>query len=151
LYVRPARRSDLADLVVIFRHLRSGDHGAAGETTVSAAAEAAWSALEEQRGHTVLVADDGHRIVGCLHLVIVPSLANEADPWAMVENVVVLPAWRGRGAGSLLLRAAIDHASDAGCYRIHAVSSPENSVSHRLFRAAGFGVEATAFRRYLKH
>jgi ribosomal protein S18 acetylase RimI-like enzyme len=68
----------------------------------------------------------------------------------LIENIAVDPRWRRLGVGTLLLNASAERAALAGCYRIHAVSSPENTAAHRMFRAAGYAVEAKGFRRYLK-
>lgn len=66
---------------------------------------------------SILAARDGADIVGMVNLLFTVSTALGA-PVALLEDVVVDPAWRGRGIGSQLVDAAIAFARAAGCRRI---------------------------------
>jgi L-amino acid N-acyltransferase YncA len=59
----------------------------------------------------------------------------------VVEHAVyVAPEVRGQGVGSALLRALIDSTEAAGVWTIQSSFFPENAVSLRLHRRAGFRV-----------
>jgi ribosomal protein S18 acetylase RimI-like enzyme len=56
---------------------------------------------------------------------------------ALLENMVVDPARRGRGYGRELLRSAIEHAQKAGCRRITLLTDEDNAAARTFYE--GFG------------
>jgi len=61
---------------------------------------------------------------------------------ALLEDMVVRPDARGRGAGSLLLRAAVEFARAAGCLRITLLTDADNAAAQRFYARHGFGQSA---------
>lgn len=55
-----------------------------------------------------------------------------------VQDVVVHPAHRGRGAAGLLLGGIRAFAHEHGCTRIYLTSEPENRAAHRAWTRLGF-------------
>jgi ribosomal protein S18 acetylase RimI-like enzyme len=67
-----------------------------------------------------------------------------------VEDVVVLPAFRGHGIASILLTEAIKKAKEVGCAFVELTSSDEKEAAHGLYRKFGFiNPETNLFRLYL--
>lgn len=58
---------------------------------------------------------------------------------ALIEDMVVHPQYRGKGAGSGLLRAAIDLAQVSGCTRITLLTDLTNTPAQRFYERHGFG------------
>ena len=83
----------------------------------------------------LLLVRDGEEIHGMLTLVLtrVPTGLR-----AHVEDVVVDERARGRGAGELLLRAALDLAEEAGARSVDLTSAPARESANRLYRRLGF-------------
>jgi GNAT superfamily N-acetyltransferase len=71
------------------------------------------------------------------------------QPFAVVENVIVDAAFRGRGVGTALMRALESLCSRKGCSKIMLLSSAQRPDAHRFFEGAGFMGEAKrAFVKY---
>lgn len=59
-------------------------------------------------------------------------------PFAVVENVVVAPAHRGRGIGARLLHAMEDFCRAADCSRIMLLSAAGRERAHAFFERCGY-------------
>ena len=85
----------------------------------------------------VLVLRDGAEVVGMASLLFLPSTALGGRV-AMLEDVVVRPDRRGGGAGSQLLRAAVDAAAESGCLRVTLLTDGDNEAGQRFYARHGF-------------
>jgi ribosomal protein S18 acetylase RimI-like enzyme len=98
-------------------------------------------------GTTVLLARDrvAGRIVGTLTLVVfrVPT-----GPRAVIEDVVVDEAGRGRGVGERLTREAIRRAREQGATSIELTSRPSREAANRLYQRIGFTRRETNVYHY---
>ncbi len=57
-------------------------------------------------------------------------------------------AARGRGAGTALVRAALEHARQVGASRVQLTSAPARQAARALYRKEGFSeAETTLFAR----
>jgi ribosomal protein S18 acetylase RimI-like enzyme len=65
---------------------------------------------------------------------------------AQALGMWILPGWRGRGGGRMLLDAAIDHARASGARRLELEVFDDNAPALALYRSAGFEVETTQTR-----
>lgn len=145
LTVRPATPHDDVDRVFdLLWQLAPADDRPAPEALV-----AAWRGLHAQPGRTLLLAHLGPRLVGTLDTLVVPNLTHGARPFMLVENVVVDEAARRRGVAAALMRAAVDRAQAAGCYKVQLISNLTREEAHRFYESAGFTPSATGYRRYL--
>lgn len=77
------------------------------------------------------------------------NLTHDGRPYALVENVVVDAAERGRGVGGALMEAAVTRAAEAGCYKLQLISRDGRSEAHAFYERAGFTASAQGYRRYL--
>jgi hypothetical protein len=59
-------------------------------------------------------------------------------PLAELENIEVLPAYRGRGVGSALVAEAVRRAAQMGFLAIHAQESKDDRRAQRLYARHGF-------------
>ncbi len=57
---------------------------------------------------------------------------------ALLEDLIIDPAFRGRGGGALLLDAAIARARAEGCKRITLLTDAGNEAAQALYRRKGF-------------
>jgi GNAT superfamily N-acetyltransferase len=138
--VRPASVHDLPAVRRLLTHL----HDPPTEVSWSAAL---WTQMLGDPNRRVLVATDREEYpVGTADLLLVPNLTYDGSPWAIVENIVVDPAWRGHGVGRALMRHAIRTADDAGCYKLQLASSNRRIGAHRFYERLGFERAAVGFR-----
>ena len=131
--VRPARPDDLDAMVALYRHLSHED-----PLPDPAAAKAAWQALLGSTLATVFVAESAGQPVASCTLVVVPNLTRSARPWAVIENVVTHAEHRRRGLGRSVLKAALDAAWAAGCYKVMLASGSREEATLRFYDGAGF-------------
>ncbi len=76
-------------------------------------------------------------IVGMINLLYTVSTALGGRV-ALLEDMVVLPQFRGAGVGSKLLQAAIAHARDSGCMRITLLTDGDNKLAQKFYHQHGF-------------
>ena len=100
------------------------------------------TALQQQRsvaspGTRIFIAEnDEKHIVGCATLCVFESPTGRK---ASVEDVVVLPAYRGQGIGRTLLQRIIDFAgSKLSPIDLRLTSNPSRTEANALYQALGF-------------
>jgi GNAT superfamily N-acetyltransferase len=76
-------------------------------------------------------------IVGMINLLYTVSTALGGHV-ALLEDMVVVPQFRGAGVGSKLLQAAIAHARVSGCKRITLLTDGDNEVAQKFYSKHGF-------------
>ena len=98
-----------------------------------------------ERGR-ILVLRDGANPIGMINLLYTVSTALGGRV-ILLEDMVVHPDHRGKGAGSKLLQAAIDFAESLGCRRITLLTDQTNKSAQRFYKRYGFTIsEMTAMR-----
>ena len=108
--------------------------------------EADLEALVAAESSRLLVATlDGGDVVGTLTLVLyrIPTGVR-----AVIEDVVVDEAARGRGVASALTRAALQIAAEAGARHVDLTSRPSREAANRLYVSLGFRPRETNVYRY---
>ena len=128
---RPAIRADLPGLLDLFRHLDPED-----PPISEATAEATWAALDAS-GAVVLVTGPAGAPTATCTLAIVPNLTRGARPWGVIENVVTHPDHRRQGLGHAVLRAALDAAWAAGCYKVALATGSRQEGTLHFYEKAG--------------
>ena len=100
------------------------------------------TALQQQRsvaapGTRIFIAEnDEKHIVGCATLCVFESPTGRK---ASVEDVVVLPAYRGQGIGSTLLQRIIDFAKNKlAPIDLRLTSNPTRTEANAMYQALGF-------------
>lgn len=130
--IRAAEPRDLAAYLALCRALHPAD-----PEPEAAAAEATWAALLANPGCTVLLAEVGGVAAASCTLVIVPNLTRGCRPWAVIENVVTLASHRRRGLGRIVMQAAIEQATQAGCYRVMLATRSKQEGTLRFYEDCG--------------
>ncbi len=70
---------------------------------------------------------------------------------ALLEDMVVAPAWRNKGLGTLLINHAVDFARSEGFGRITLLTDRNNEAAQQFYRAQGFAQsEMVVFRKLLE-
>ena len=86
-------------------------------------------------------AEDHGKLVGqALAYVLSSSSLDRLGPVGQIEDVAVLPAYRGRGIGRALLLAAMGYLWERGCRVIELTVDTENVGARRLYDESGFFV-----------
>lgn len=94
---------------------------------------------------TILLARFDGEIVGMLTLAMFPTPTGLR---AWIEDVVVDEAFRGRGTGEELTKAALRIAHVAGARTVDLTSRPSREAAGRLYERAGFTQRDSRLYRY---
>lgn len=124
---------DLLAMLALYRHLNADDPVPSDE-----AARSAWRELLSQTNSKVLVMEANGEIAATCTVTIIPSLTRGARPYAIIENVVTLPEYRKTGLGSAIVKAAIDAAWAANCYKISLTTGSRRESTLRFYEKLGF-------------
>ncbi len=136
--VRQARPDDARAMAELLAAVAEERDGIATEPPVDVEAHAERFAGSAD-GTTVAVA--AGEIVGMLH--VEPSKFGSGD-----LAMAVAQAWRGRGIGSALLAAAIDHARARGLHKLSLDVFPHNEAAIALYLKFGFVQEGKRVKHY---
>ena len=91
---------------------------------------------DPQVGHILVARQDGV-VIGMVNLLYTISTA-VGDRVGLLEDMVVDADIRGSGAGSLLLKQAIELARTNGCKRITLLTDRTNEAAQRFYQRHGF-------------
>jgi len=93
--------------------------------------------LGDPRIGRIYVAREAGRVVGMVSTLYTISTA-EGGKAAWLEDMIVLPEFRGRGIGAALLSHAVVGAREHGCLRLTLLSDEDNDLAHAVYAAEGF-------------
>ena len=139
--IRRAVSQDLSELLSLYAELSIGD-----ELPTPEVAAATWAQMLGSEMVSVLVAEQEGRVVSSCVLVVVPNLTRNQKPFALIENVVTSATMRGRGLGKRVIRAAIDEAWAAGCYKVMLMTGRTDPAVLAFYEGSGFERGKTAFQ-----
>ena len=132
--LREVRPDELPQLLQLYHHLHAADAPLPAMEVV----DTAWRQMLAQPGMQVFVAEHAGALVSSVTLLIAPNLTRGVRPYALIENVVTDPAWRGHGIATQLLQLAQRTAWDAGCYKAMLMTGRKDEATLRFYRQAGF-------------
>ena len=108
------------------------------------------AALETDPTNHLLVVEVDGVASGSAFLTICLDAMYGFQPYGVVENVIVLPALRGKGVGAALMLGLEQVARAAHCTKLMLLSSRSRSDAHAFFLRLGFdGERKRGFVKYL--
>ena len=111
--IRKAEEADFDQAIKLYGELVGSDkvdHGEEGRGH--------WSAVLQHAGTTVFCLERDELIVSLTTLHVLPNTTYRGRPYALVENVVTLKRFQGKGLGRQLMEHVIDQAWKQDCYKI---------------------------------
>lgn len=93
--------------------------------------------IEDESIGIILVAESDTGIVGMVNLLFTISTALGGKV-ALLEDMVVDPAFRGQGLGSILLDSAVELCRKQDCKRIALLTDDDNIAAQRFYERKGF-------------
>jgi GNAT superfamily N-acetyltransferase len=89
-----------------------------------------------ERGR-ILALREGQSVIGMVNILFTVSTALGGRV-AILEDMVVRPDCRSRGAGSMLLEAALAFARSSGCLRVTLLTDSANDPAQSFYKRRGF-------------
>jgi GNAT superfamily N-acetyltransferase len=93
----------------------------------------------------VYVACEGNLVVGTYELLVMENMAKRGRRSGVVEDVMVMPEYRGRGVGKAMMQDAMERCRVAGCYKMTLSSNQMREGAHRFYDALGFRRHGVSF------
>jgi GNAT superfamily N-acetyltransferase len=135
LEVRDARRSDVRTLMDLYTAAGLDTRGAHTEADMRGLWDRMHSAAP---GVRVFIFSLAGMPVGTYTFFVLPLLAHNGAPEAIVEDVAVHPEAQGQGIGRHMMEHARSLAREAGCYKLALSSNQKRVEAHAFYERIGF-------------
>jgi len=145
--IRSAAPGDVDRLIALLQHGALEDRKE--DPSDQSAYLVALTEIQATGSSDVLVADLDGEVVGMCQLIVFRHFQRRGGLCAEVESMHVHPDFRGKGIGQQLLRASVDAAKRAGCYRVQLTSNLQRPDAHRFYERHGFVASHVGFKRLL--
>jgi len=132
--IRLIRADELPALLGLYRYLHPDDP----ELPVTTDLADLWQRIQSDPQLLYFVGDVDGQVVSTCNLTIIPNLTRGARPYGLIENVVTHPDFRRQGIGTMVLRAALSHAWERGCYKVMLLTGRKDDATLRFYEQAGF-------------
>ncbi|MEU9400237.1 GNAT family N-acetyltransferase [Streptomyces sp. SID4985] len=141
------RRAGADDIPAIVAMLADDPLGAQRESPDDLAPYfAAFERLDADPNQHLMVAVLEGRVIGTLHLTVIPGLSRKGATRALIEAVRVHADQRGSGLGSELINWAVDQARGLGCTLVQLTSDKARTDAHRFYERLGFTASHEGFK-----
>ncbi len=131
--VREAEQRDLKGLLALYTHLHDNPIPPDSE-----ALSALWQRILSDESHHILLAEEDGQIVSSCVVVMIENLTHYQRPYALVENVVTVPGYRGRGLATACLGHAKQLAVKENCYKIMLMTGSREESTLHFYEKAGY-------------
>lgn len=131
--IRFARLDDLPGILKLYAELRPHDPQLSPDIAASR-----WQTILDDANIRVVVAESEGTLAATCMIALVPNLASGGRPFAVIEHVVTLAAFRGRGLGKAVMQHALEFAWSRDCCKVMLLSGAQRAEAHRLYESLGF-------------
>ena len=141
-----------SDLPAIIRLLADDELGSTREKFTNPPLKSyreAFRKILEDPGESLIVADEGGKVVGCLQLSIIPYLTYKGSSRAQIEGVRVSSAARGLGIGKKLILRAIEIAKENSAIMVQLTSTATRKRALKFYKDLGFKPTHVGFKLFL--
>lgn len=88
----------------------------------------AFTAILDHPGTCIVGMEHEVQIIAMTTLHLLPNMTSGGRPYALIENVITAPQYRGQGIGRAVLQACIDRAKAANGYKIMLLTGEARGV-----------------------
>ncbi len=112
--------------------------------------QSAFAQIASDPQAVLLVVEMDGAVVGCLQMNMLAGLSYQGITRALIEDVRIATAYRGRGQGRQLMDAATALATARGCGLVELFVHNERADAHAFYEACGFEEQHRGYRRQLE-
>jgi GNAT superfamily N-acetyltransferase len=131
--IRFAEYRDLDGVLALYKELRPQDPEMSARD-----ADARWREILGQSHIRLVVAGLDRNLASTCMIALVSNLAHGGRPFGVIEHVVTLGRFRGRGLARTVLQYALDFAWSQNCCKVMLLSGMQRLEAHRLYENLGF-------------
>ena len=131
--IREINKDDLSGLLKLYKYLHDNPFPELDSCVLGV-----WESILNDPNHHIIVADEDGVIVSTCVCLIVPNLTRGQRPFALVENVVTHPDFRGRGLATACLDYARDLAISKNCTRLMLMTGSKEKSTLDTYEKAGY-------------
>ena len=133
--IREIIQDDLEDLLKLYEQLGPNPFVQVDEHILDV-----WNNILQNKDYHIIVAEDeeNSKIVSTCTCVIIPNLTHNQRPYAVVENVVTDPNFRGKGYATSCLDFAKEIAIKNNCYKLMLMTGSKKETTLNFYRNAGY-------------
>lgn len=131
--IRIASESDLPGLIALYSELNPSDNFSDG-----AKIESTLRIIMNSSFFKLFVLESNDLLVSSCYLNIIPNLSRGCRPYAVIENVITLNAFRKQGFGKKIMQHAIDYAKSQDCYKVMLLTGRKEPSVHSFYQSLGF-------------
>jgi ribosomal protein S18 acetylase RimI-like enzyme len=134
---------DLEDLKTIFEELTDN------KCDLKKMAQS-FQLISQNQDYIVLGAKHKGKLAGSLMGIICHDLVGECKPFMVIENVIVLSAYRGLGIGKKMMIEIERIGKENNCFYTMFVSGSNRKGAHTFYESLGYKIdEVQGFKKYL--
>ncbi len=131
--IREINENDLSGLLKLYMHLHDNPF-----PELDSRVQGVWESILNDKNHHIIVAEEDGMIVSTCICLIVPNLTRGQRPFALVENVVTHPDFRGKGLATACLNFAKDIALSENCTRLMLMTGSNEKSTLDMYEKAGY-------------
>ena len=131
--IREINSDDLSGLLKLYKHLHDNSFPELDSRVLGV-----WESILNDKNHHIIVAEEDGMIVSTCVCLIVPNLTRGQRPFALVENVVTHPDYRGKGLATACLDYAKDLAIRENCTRLMLMTGSKEKSTLDMYEKAGY-------------
>lgn len=144
--VREIKTSELNELLELYLNLHEDSIPEMTENL-----KETWNRIINDINHHIIVNEVDNKIVSSCVCVIIPNLTRGIKPYALIENVVTHPDYRGYGYATKCLEYAKNIAQRDNCYKMMLLTGAKKESTLKFYENAGYNSsDKTAFIQWLE-
>jgi len=132
--VRLIRYDELIKLLKLYQHLHPDDPDVINHEHL----KKLWNEIYNDPHLYYLVIEDNSGLVSSCTLSIIKNLTRNLRPYALIENVITDPSYRGKGYGTAILHQAVEIAMKNNCYKVMLLTGSKKEQTLNFYERAGF-------------
>lgn len=132
--IREAGKKDLDRIIELYKFLNPDDN-----YSDNSKFEEVWNEIIKLNKYfKCFVLEVNNLIVSTCILNIIPNLTRSCSPYGVIENVITDPEFQGNGFGKKIMKHAVEHSKESGCYKVMLLSSAKREGAHKFYKSLGF-------------